>query len=124
MSARLAAYAVVAGTLLLVGWQWHARGQRIEALVKHSATLAAEHAQCTAERDALDQAVAAIRAAGEAERDARAAAEARAARISADAERRVRAALTADVPAECPAAMDWLGEQGRAIAAQWKQESR
>ena len=120
MNARLIAYAMAAGALLVLGWQWRERGGRIDALLAANATLAAEHAQCTAERDALDQAVADIRRAGEAHRAARAAAEARAARISTDAERRVRAALTADVPAECEAAVHWLGEQGRALAREWE----
>lgn len=124
MNARLIAYAMAAGALLVLGWQCHQRGQRIDALKDAQAQTAAALAQCAAERDALGQAVADIRRAGEADRAARAAAQAAAAKISTDAERRVRAALTARVPPECPAAMQWLGDQGRAIAAQWKQESR
>jgi Tfp pilus assembly protein PilN len=120
MSARLIAYAVVAGTLLLVGWQWHARGQRIEALVKHSATLATEHAQCKAQQAADDQALADLRAAGEADRARREAAERAAAQAGVDAERKVRAALTARVPPECPAAMQWLGAYGRDLATRWE----
>jgi len=119
---RLLAYAAVAGALAVVGWQWHARGQRIAALQTAAGQLSAQHAQCSAQRDALDQAVADLRAAGAADRAARAGAEAAAAQVSAQAERRVRAALTAHVPPECPAAMDWLGEQGRAMARQWQQE--
>ena len=120
MSARLIAYAIAAGALLVIGWQCHQRGQRIDALKDAQARTAAALAQCAAERDALDQAVADIRRAGEADRAARAAAQAAAAQVSADAERRVRAALTARVPPECPAAVQWLGDHGRALAARWE----
>lgn len=122
MNARLIAYAVIAGALAVVGWQCHQRGQRLDALKDANAQITAALAQCTAERDTLDQALADIRRAGEADRAARTAAQAAAAQASADAERRVRAALTARVPPECPAAMQWLGDQGREIARQWKQE--
>lgn len=89
MSARLIAYALAAGALLVLGWQWRARGERIDELLSANATLSADYAT-----------------------------------LGADAERRVREALTADVPAECPAAMQWLGERGREIARQWEQEGR
>lgn len=120
MIARLIAYAVVAGALLLVGWQWHARGQRIEALSADNVKLATEHAQCTAQQAATDQALADLRAAGEADRARRADAERAAAQTVADAERRVRAALTARVPAGCQAAVEWLGEYQRALADRWE----
>ena len=42
-----------------------------------------------------------------------------AAQTVADAARKVRAALTARVPPECPAAMQWLGDYGRALANTW-----
>ena len=119
MSARLIAYAVVAGALLLVGVQWHARGQRIEALVKSAATITAERDQCTAQQAADDQALAALRAAGEADRARRAEAERAAAQASVDAEKRVAKALMSRVPTECPAAVQWLGEYGRGLAAEW-----
>jgi len=120
MTARLIAYAVAAAALLLVGLQWHARGQRIEALSAANVKLATEHAQCTAQQAADDQALADLRAAGEADRARRADAERAAAQTVADAERRVRAALTARVPPECPAAVQWLGDHGRALAARWE----
>lgn len=120
MIARLVAYAVVAAALLLVGVQWHARGQRIEALVKSSAKITAERDQCLAQQAADDQALADLRAAGEADRARRAAAERAAAQTVADAERRVRAALTARVPSECPDAVRWLGEYNRALADRWE----
>lgn len=120
MSARLAAYAIVTAALLLVGWQWHARGQRIERLLTDAGEITAERDQCLAQQAATDQALAALRAAGEADRARRADAERAAAQTVADAERRVRAALTARVPPACPAAVQWLGDHGRALAARWE----
>lgn len=119
MSARLIAYAVVAGALLLVGVQWHARGQQIEALLAENTKITAERDQCTAEQAETDRALADLRAAGKADRARRVEAERAAAQASADAERRVRAALTADVPSECPDAVEWLGEYGRELADNW-----
>lgn len=124
MTARLIAYAVAFGALALLGWQWQARGERIDALLATHGTLTTERDQCRADQQAIDQALAQLRAAGEADRIRRQAAERAAAQTVADAERKVRAALTARVPAQCPAAMDWLGERGREIARQWAQEAR
>ena len=119
MIARLIAYAVAFGALVVLGWQWQARGERIDALLESGATVTAERDQCLATQKANDEALATIRAAGEADRLKREDAERRAAQTVADAERKVRAALTARVPAECPAAMQWLGDYGRALANTW-----
>ena len=120
MAGRLIAYAVVAGALIVVGGQWHARGQRIEALLTSAGTITAERDQCTTEQTQTDQTLAQLRATGEADRARRAEAERAAAQVTADAERRVRAALTARVPPECPAAMQWLGNHGRDLAERWE----
>ncbi len=119
MIARLIAYAVAFGALAMLGWQWQARGERIDALLIANGTLTAERDQCLADQKATDEALAVIRAAGEADRIRRQAAERAAAQASVDAERKVRAALTARVPTECPAAMQWLGDYGRALANTW-----
>jgi hypothetical protein len=119
---RMAAIAAVAGALLIVGWQWYARGQRIDSLLSDVAQITAERNQCRSEQQATDTALAQMRAAGEADRISREAAERAAAQASADAERRVRAALTARVPSECPAAMAWLGDYGRTLARGWGAE--
>lgn len=120
ISGRLIAYAAVAGALLLIGWQWYARGQRIEALLVSGATVAAERDQCLAQQAADDQALADLRAAGQADRARRVAAEREAAQVRADAEKRVAKALMARVPTECPAAMQWLGAYGRDVADRWE----
>ena len=117
---RLIAYAAIAGALLLVGWQWHARGQRIDALLKVSGEITAERDQCQTAQKAIDDELATLRAAGEADRAKRAEAERKAAQVSADAERRIRTALVARVPSECPAAMDWLGAYGRDLSTRWE----
>ena len=117
---RLIAYAVIAGALLLVGWQWHDRGKQIERLLKVSGEITAQRDQCMAQQKASDEALATIRAAGEADRLKREEAERRAAQTVADAERKVRAALTARVPPECPAAMQWLGDYGRELSNRWE----
>lgn len=119
MSVRLIAYAVAFGALAIMGWQWHARGQRIDELLAANGEIIAERDQCRAQQQATDEALAAMRAAGEEDRLKRLAAERKAAQVSADAERRVRAALTATVPAECPAAVQWLGDYGRNLANTW-----
>lgn len=119
MTARLIAYAVAFGALVVLGWQWQARGERIDALLAASGTLTTERDQCQAQQKANDEALATIRAAGEADRIRRETAERAAAQTVADAERKVRAALTARVPPECPAAMQWLGDYGRALANTW-----
>ena len=119
MSARLIAYAVAFGALVALGWQWQARGERIGALLASGATVTAERDQCLAAQKANDEALAVIRAAGEADRIRREAVERAAAQTVADAERKVRAALTARVPTECPAAMQWLGDYGRDLATTW-----
>ena len=119
MRARLIAYAVAFGALVVLGWQWQARGERIDALLAANGTLVTERDQCLADQKATDEALATIRAAGEADRLKREDAERRAAQASVNAERKVRAALTARVPTECPAAMQWLGDYGRALADTW-----
>jgi len=118
--ARLIAYAVAFGALALLGWQWQARGARIDTLLAATGTLTTERDQCLADQKATDEALAVIRAAGEADRIRRQAAERAAAQAVADAERKVRAALTARVPTECPAAMQWLGAYGRDLATRWE----
>ncbi len=120
MIGNLVAYAVAAGALLFIGLQWHERGQRIEDLLTASGTIVAKYDQCEADSKAADEALAEIRAAGEVDRDKRAEAERAAAQTAADAERRVRAALIARVPSECPAAMRWLGDSGRVLAGRWE----
>ncbi len=120
MTARLIAYAVAFGALVVLGWQWQARGERIDALLASGATVTAERDQCLADQESNDEELATIRAAGEADRIRREAAERAAAQASVDAERKVRAALTARVPTECPAAMQWLGAYGRDLAARWE----
>ena len=119
MSARLIAYAVASGALLFVGLQWHERGKEIARLNQSAGTLTAERDQCLADQKANDEALAVIRAAGEADRLRREAAERRAAKARVDAEERVAKALMARVPTECPAAMQWLGDYGRALANTW-----
>ena len=119
MTARLIAYAAAFGALVVLGWQWQARGERIDALLTANGTLTTERDQCRADQQAIDQALAQLRAAGEADRIRRESAERAAAQTVADAERKVRAALTARVPPECPAAMQWLGDYGRALANTW-----
>ena len=119
MTARLISYAVVFGALALLGWQWQARGERIDALLAANGTLTTERDQCQAQQKANDEALATMRAAGEADRLKREDAERAAAQAVADAERKVRAALTARVPPECPAAMRWLADYGRALANAW-----
>ena len=119
MTARLIAYAVAFGALALLGWQWQARGERIDALLAATGTLTTQRDQCRADQQAIDQALAQLRAAGEADRIRREAVERAAAQAVADAERKVRAALTARVPTECPAAMQWLGDYGRDLATTW-----
>ena len=119
MTARLIAYAVAFGALVVLGWQWQARGERIDALLAANGTLTTQRDQCLAQQKASDEALATIRDAGEADRIKREAAERRAAQTVADAERKVRAALTARVPPECPAAMQWLGDYGRTFAGTW-----
>ena len=119
MTARLIAYAIAFGALLFVGLQWHERGKEIARLNQSAGTLTTERDQCLADQKATDEALATIRAAGEADRLKREDAERRAAQTVADAERKVRAALTARVPTECPAAMQWLGDYGRALANTW-----
>lgn len=116
---RLIAYAVVAAALVVVGWQWHARGKRIDALNVTIGELTAELGQCTTQQKATDEAITTLRAAGEADRQKREAAERAAAQAATDAERRVRAALTAKVPNECSAAVAWLGDYGRTLAERW-----
>lgn len=120
MIPRLIAYALVAGALILVGFQWHERGKEIGRLNITIGELTAEAAQCRAEQKAHDEALATLREAGEADRQKREAAERAAAQAVTDAERRVRAALTAKVPSECPAAMNWLGDYGRTLADKWR----
>ena len=119
MTARLIAYAAAFGALVVLGWQWQARGERIDALLTANGTLTTERDHCRADQQAIDQALAQLRAAGEADRIRRESAERAAAQTVADAERKVRAALTARVPPECPAAMQWLGDYGRALANTW-----
>lgn len=120
MNIRVIAYAVAFGALLFMGWQWHARGVQIARLTTLNSALTAERDQCVAQQKATDEALATIRAAGEADRIRREAAERAAAQASADAERKVRAALTARVPPECPAAMQWLGDYGRELSNRWE----
>ena len=117
---RLIAYGVAAAALLLMVWQWHARGQRIEDLLITNGQIIAQRDQCQTVQAQTDLALADLRAAGEADRAKRAQAERDAAKATADAERRIRAALTARVPDECPAAMNWLGDYGRALANAWR----
>ena len=119
MSARLIAYAIAIGALLLVGVQWHARGKEIDRLNRANGEITAQYAQCQAQQKVTDEALATIRAAGEADRLKREDAERKAAQAGVDAERKVRAALTARVPTECPAAMQWLGDYGRELSNRW-----
>ena len=119
MTARLIAYAIAFGALLFVGVQWHQRGKEIARMHEANGKITAERDQCQAAQKANDEALATIRAAGEADRLKREDAERRAAQASVDAERKVRAALTARVPAECPAAMQWMGDYGRELSNRW-----
>ena len=119
MNIRLIAYAIAFGALLLVGFQWHTRGKEIDRLNRVNGEITAQYAQCQAQQKVTDEALATIRAAGEADRLKREDAERKAAQASVDAERKVRAALTARVPTECPAAMQWLGDYGRTMANTW-----
>ena len=119
MSARLIAYAIAFGALLFVGVQWHQRGKEIARLHEAAGKITAERDQCLAGQKANDEALATLRAAGEADRIRREAAERAAAQASVDAERKVRAALTARVPTECPAAMQWIGDYGRELSNRW-----
>ncbi len=122
MNIRMYAYAAVAGALLLLGWQWHARGQRIDKLLEVNGSIVADLDQCKAQQQTTDKALVAMRAAGDEDMIKRLAAERAAAQASVDAERRVRAALTANVPAECAEAMRWLGDYGRNIANTWSKK--
>jgi hypothetical protein len=116
------AYAAVAGALLLLGWQWHTRGQRIDELLAANGAIISERDQCRAQQRVTDEALAAMRATGEEDRLKRLAAERKAAQVSVDAERRVRAALTANVPEECDKAVRWLGDYGRNLANTWSKK--
>ncbi len=120
MIARLIAYATAFGALVVLGWQWQARGERIDALLASGATVTTERDQCRADQQVIDQALAQLRAAGEADRARRVAAERAAAAAGAEADRRVAAALTARVPEDCHAAVRWLGDSGRALAERWE----
>lgn len=132
MNARIAAYLLIAGALVavgalaVVGAQWHLRGRQIAHLQRQAATLSADLAQAKSERDACtadietqNTAVAALRAAGEAQAARVAQAEQAAAQAGRVAQARVQAVLAAKVPTECPAAMRWLGDEGRALARDW-----
>ena len=120
MNIRLIAYAVAFGALLLVGFQWHARGKEIDRLNKVNGEITAQYAQCAAQQKTSDEALTTLRAAGEADRLKREDAERKSAQTVADSERKVRAALTAHVPTECPAAMQWLGDYGRELSNRWE----
>lgn len=124
---RLAPYVITVLALLAAGHAWRERGRTIDAqaetireMTADAATLTTERGQCLASVEIQNTAIADLRAKGEAEQLRADAARAEADLIGAQTERRVQQAMAASVPAECPAAMEWLRAQGEAVAREWR----
>lgn len=120
MNARLIGYVVAVMAVVLVLNEWQSRGAQLTAA-------RAELATCTAAREALDQQVTAQNAAiadyrnkAAAQQQAADAAQAQARAQIEQSQRRLQRILTARVPTECPAAMQWLGAYGRDLATRWE----
>lgn len=126
MNVRLLVYAVVAGVVIALAAQYRLRITQIENLRKDNAALHMQVESLKAERDACvsdietqNKAIEAMQAAAAEQQRRVVTAEKAAAQAGRSAQARVNAVLAAAVPAECHAAMRWLAEQGRAMAAEW-----
>lgn len=125
---RLAPYVIAVLALLAVGHAWRERGRTIDAqaetireMTADAATLTTERDQCLASVEIQNAAIADLRARGEAAQRRADAARAEADRIGAQTQRRVQQAMAAAVPAECPAALEWLRDKGAELAREWRQ---
>lgn len=111
--------AIAALCIVLALVQLGRQKRTINALRGEVATLTAEREQCLGSVEVQNKAVdemkrradEAIKRVELAQQDA--------AKIGVEVERRVRRALTTQVPTECPAAMDWLAAEGGAVAKEW-----
>lgn len=124
---RLIAYGAAIAAVLGVLWHVRSQGRTIKArdetireMTADAATLTEARDQCLASVEIQNAAIADLRARGEAAQRRADAARAEADRIGAQTQRRVQQAMAAAVPAECPAAMEWLRDQGATLAREWK----
>lgn len=103
---------------LLGAWTW--RGHQLDAARADVARLTVERDRALADVQAQNAAVAALqdKAREQDDRATKAAQDAAQARRDADA--RVRKLLTAQVPTQCPEAVRWGAETGRALAERWR----
>jgi hypothetical protein len=98
----------------------HGQASTILRLNGDVARLTVLNSQCQAELTAKDAAINDIRKAGELDKQRHRAAEEQSAIALNNSHRQIQKILTAAVPSECPAAMQWLHESGREIARQWE----
>lgn len=124
---RLIGYGAAIAAVLGVLWHVSSQGRTIEArdktireMTADAATLTEARDQCVKSVEIQNTAIADLRAKGEAEQLRADAAQAEAAKIGAQTQRRVQQAMAAAVPAECPAAMEWLRAEGAAMAREWR----